>query len=319
MRAAIFPGQGSQSVGMGKFLFDEFKIAKEIFEEASDALSQDLRKLCFDGPESDLMLTENTQPAILLSSYVTYRVLGELVDLKITSSAGHSIGEYAAFVSSGAMSFAEGMKAVKTRGQEMQKAVPAGKGGMAALMGATEVQAEEVCSLVLEKNPKGGVISPANFNAPGQIVLSGSAEQIDYVSKNITASMLSDPPKRLKFIPLKVSAPFHCELMQPAEVAMRSVIEGMELNDPSYGVVQNFDGSEHKDLGKLRENLIRQISGPVLWVKCVETLKASGHGQFIEFGNGKVLAGLLKKIDPSLEVININSLDDLKAAETKLS
>ena len=318
MRAAIFPGQGSQTVGMGKFLFDEFKLAQEIFEEASDSLSQDMKKLCFDGPESDLMLTENTQPAILLSSYVTYRVLADIADLKISGSAGHSIGEYAAFVCSGAMAFSDGIKAVKTRGQEMQKAVPAGKGGMAALMGATEAQAKEVCAIALEKNPGGGTISPANFNAPGQIVLSGSAEQVEFASKNISADQLSEPPKRLKFIPLKVSAPFHCDLMQPAEAAMRTVIEGLELNAPGYDIVQNFDGEAHSDTETLRENLIRQISGPVLWVKCVETLKASGHTKFIEFGNGKVLAGLLKKIDPSLEVLNINSIDDLKAVEASL-
>ena len=318
MLAALFPGQGSQSVGMSKFLYDEFSLAKQTIEEASDALSTDMAALLFEGPEERLMLTENTQPAILTSSYVTYKVLDSLIPVEITAAAGHSIGEYGAFVVSGALSFADALRSVKTRGQQMQKAVPAGEGAMVALMGASSEQALEVCAWAKSENPVGGEISAANFNAPGQIVLSGHAKQIEFVSKNAKPDILKEPPKKLRFIPLKVSAPFHCSLMQPAEDHMRGVIESLEMKTPSFPIVQNLDGKPHTDIGELKENLIKQISGSVLWVDCVQSLKEARCRKFIELGNGKVLAGLMKKIDPELKVLNINNLDDLKAVENDL-
>jgi [acyl-carrier-protein] S-malonyltransferase len=319
MLAALFPGQGSQSVGMSQFLYDEFQVAREIFEEASDALQTDMKELLFQGPEEQLMLTENTQPAILISSYATYKVLTSLVDLSVSASAGHSIGEYGAFVTSGSLSFADALRAVRTRGQQMQKAVPTGLGGMVAMMGATPEHAKQICAWAASENPQGGVIEAANFNAPGQIVLSGNSQQIEFVSRNAKLEILSEPPKKLRFIPLKVSAPFHCSLMSPAEDHMRDVIEGLEMKTPSSPIVQNVDGKVHSQIVELKENLIRQISSSVLWVDCVESLRSLGCTKYIEFGNGKVLSGLLKKIDPELQVFNINSLQDLKDVELMLS
>ncbi|MEO0334772.1 MAG: ACP S-malonyltransferase [Pseudomonadota bacterium] len=319
MLGALFPGQGSQSVGMSQFLYDEFSIAREVFEEASDALSTDMKAMLFEGPDDVLMLTENTQPAILLSSYVTFKTLNSLVDLNFTSAAGHSIGEYGAFVTSGTLRFSDALRAVRTRGQQMQKAVPAGQGGMVAMMGASPSQANEICQWAKSENSEGGEIAAANFNAPGQIVLSGHAKQIEFVSKNAKAEVLKDPPKKLRFIPLKVSAPFHCSLMSPAEDHMRQLIEGLEMKAPSFPIVQNFDGKAHSEIADLKENLIRQISGSVLWVDCIETLKTQGCSRFVELGNGKVLSGLMKKIDPELTVLNINSLEDIKELEKQLN
>ncbi len=323
MWAALFPGQGSQSVGMGRFLFDEFATAKQTFEEASDALKLNFKKLCFDGPESDLQLTENTQPALLLVSTVTFRVIKQILDVPIAAAAGHSVGEYAAVVAAGSLSFTDALRAVRSRGQAMQKAVPVGEGGMAAVMGLTEDQVLRICAWT-EKQSGFTPIEAANFNAPGQVVLSGSQKAIDWLRANGKGEALADAFKdqetpRLKLIPLSVSAPFHCSLMKPAEDEMRSVLQATSFADPHFPIVQNVTGLETREAGVIRENLIRQVSGAVRWTQCVARLKEMGVTKSIEFGAGKVLSGLAKKIDSNSPApFNINALEDIKTLERAL-
>ncbi|NCN40987.1 ACP S-malonyltransferase [bacterium] len=311
--AALFPGQGSQHTGMGRFLYEEFPIAKALFEEASDAISLNLKKLCFDGPESDLAMTENTQPALLLVSTVSFQVLKSEFGFSPTASAGHSIGEYAAVVASGALSFSNGMKAVRVRGQAMQEAVPVGVGGMAAVMGLTPEQVEKVCNWVQEKAGE-SPLEPANFNAPGQIVISGRMDLIQWLTENFKPQVLGEESMRVKFIPLKVSAPFHCSMMKPAQEKMREVLQEMKFEKANFPIVQNVHGKAETEGGTLRENLISQVSQSVKWISCVESLKEMGCTQMVECGAGKVLSGLNKKIDgEGLVTFNMNSLEELKA------
>lgn len=313
---AVYPGQGSQHVGMGRFLFDEFSLVRELFEEASDTIKVDFKKLCFEGPESELALTENTQPCLLLASTATYKTLESLSPFNPSGAAGHSIGEYAAMVCSGAMRFSDALQAVRKRGEFMQSAVPVGQGGMVAVMGLTPEQVNEVCEWATKESGLDGVIEPANFNAPGQIVLSGSQNMIQWVSDNFKAEILKQPPRRVKFIPLKVSAPFHCSLMKPAEDNMRPVLESMQFQTPSHPIFQNVSAQSESDPATLKENLIRQISSSVRWVECTESMKASGLTHVVECGSGKVLNGLIKKIaGDDLKVLNVNDLEELKATE----
>jgi [acyl-carrier-protein] S-malonyltransferase len=319
MWAALFPGQGSQSVGMGRFLFDNFQVARELFEEASDSLKLDFKKLCFEGPESDLQLTENTQPALLLVSTATFRVVQSTTGVTIGAAAGHSIGEYAAVVTAGAMSFTDALKAVRVRGQAMQRAVPIGQGGMVAVMGLSEEQVTHLCKWAEETSGM-KPIEPANFNAPGQIVISGSQKLIDWMKANAKADIFAPETPRLKLIPLAVSAPFHCSLMKPAEEEMRLVLSHTTFNDAAWPIVQNITAQETTSGAVLRENLIAQVSGAVRWTQCMARLKSLGVTRSIEFGAGKVLSGLAKKIDSSAETpFNINTLDDIKALEQALS
>ncbi|WP_413293975.1 ACP S-malonyltransferase [Bdellovibrio sp. HCB185ZH] len=316
MFTLVFPGQGSQQPGMGRFLFDNFKIAQETFEEGSEALKQDMKKLCFEGTEADLALTENTQPALLLVSTATQRVLRSEFGLKVQSAAGHSIGEYAALVAADVIRFEQGMQAVRTRGQAMQSAVPVGQGGMVAVLGLEPEQVETLCQWTV-KNSGFGPLSPANFNSPGQIVISGSMKAINWLKDNFKPEAIwAEAPKRAKLIPLVVSAPFHCEMMKPAEDTMRLVLTAMEFKTAAFPVVQNFHAKFETDGAVLRENLIRQVSAPVRWMQSMDTLKASGHSQVIECGAGKVIQGLLKKIDGEFfKVMTTTSMEDLKTIE----
>lgn len=314
--SALFPGQGSQHPGMGKFLWDEFKVAKEIFEEGSDALSVDLKKLCFDGSESDLALTENTQPVLVLVSTVTYRVLEIEFGFSPQIAAGHSVGEYSALVAGKAMPFASAIKAVRTRGKAMQDAVPVGQGGMTAVMGVSAEMISKVCEWA-EKKSGQAPVSPANMNAPGQIVISGNKKALDFLAANFKAEEIP-LQGRVKFIPLKVSAPFHCPMMKPAEDVMARVLKDIQFTDARFPIVQNVHGQKVSIAAELRENLVKQVCAPVLWIDCMETIVKEGFTQALEVGCGKVISGLGKKISPNLSVININSMDDLKAAGAAL-
>ena len=311
----VFPGQGSQRIGMGKFLFDNFPTARQTFEEASDTLKIDFKKLCFEGPESDLTLTANLQPALLLVSTATTRVVQEIRPVKFKALSGHSIGEYAAVVTAGALKFTDALKAVRARGEAMQAAVPVGQGAMLAVMGLDAPVVKDLCIFV-ETQSGLRPVEIANDNAPGQIVISGSAKAIDWIKTNFKAEAFNPEIKRIKFIPLNVSAPFHCSLMKPAEDRMRSVLTEMSFTNVETPVVQNFTATAENTGNVIRENLIRQVSGSVRWVDCVKTLKSLGVTHLLELGAGKVLSGLIKKIDgEAFSVFNINSLDDLGAVE----
>lgn len=310
MAIAVYPGQGAQSVGMGKDLFENFQLVRHLFEEASDAVHVHFQKLLFEGPESELQLTANTQPALLLTSVAAYRVANEECGFHAVASAGHSVGEYAAMVNSGVLTLSQAIQAVRRRGEAMQEAVPIGRGGMVAAMGLTPPQAQTLCEWA-QKQSGFTPIETANFNAPGQIVLSGSQDGLSWLTANFKAEDAGLAGVRVRLIPLKVSAPFHCSMMAPAEAIMRKVLEQMAFQNAQSPIVQNFTAQAETDSAKLRENLIRQISGPVRWIECVQKLKEFGHS-IVEFGNGRVLSGLIQKIAPELKVKNVGATADIK-------
>lgn len=319
MWGSVFPGQGSQHPGMGQFLFENFKIAKSRFEEASDCLKLNFKKLCFEGSEEDLQLTENTQPCLLLVSTVAHDVLSSNTDFRPRMSAGHSIGEYAALVTQGALDFTDALRAVRQRGKEMQSAVPKGQGGMCAVMGMNENQVREMC-LWVERESDLKPLEPANFNSPGQIVISGRLTAIEWLQANFKKEALSEPPQRAKFILLKVSAPFHCSMMKPAEDTMRVYLNNIDIKDANHPIVQNFTALPTRSGPELRENLIRQISAPVLWTQCVERLIDNEVTRLVELGSGKVLAGLIKKIDSEkIQTFNMTNLEELKNLEKEIN
>lgn len=313
MWAALFPGQGSQHSGMGQYLYDNFKIAQELFEEASDTLNLDFKKLCFSDSSDELAHTENTQPALLLVSTAAYHCFKSECDFTPVAGAGHSVGEYAAVVASEAISFVDALKAVRARGQAMQQAVPLGQGGMAAVMGLTPDQVQQLCTWAEQKTGT-SPMEAANFNAPGQIVISGRQEIITWLKDNLDKDIFSPPPKRVRLIPLNVSAPFHCSMMKPATATMEQLLNDTPFRDAQFPIVQNVDAKAHKLASEIRKLLVAQVESSVQWVQCVETLADMGVKRCIEFGSGQVLSGLVKKIDSeNLATFNMNSLDEFKA------
>lgn len=310
----LFPGQGSQHPGMGKFLYEEFASAKQVFEEASDAISVDMKKLCFEGDEKTLALTENTQPALLTVSVATERVLSEIREMKVMASAGHSVGEYAALVTSGVITLADGARLVKKRGQYMQDSVPVGEGGMLAVIGLTP---DEVLILCKWAEAETGLkpLEPANYNSPDQIVISGNAHIIEWLKNNFSLDKLGWT-KKVRLIPLKVSAPFHCSMMAVAEEKMGHELGQVNFKDATRPIIQNVTSRSHSGAEELRKNIKLQISGAVRWMQSVELLLHMGTNHFIECGCGKVLTGLLKKIDTTqTPAFNINSIEELKTIE----
>lgn len=316
MYGLMFPGQGSQFVGMGKTFYDNFKTVQEVFEEASDTLNQDMKKLLFEGPEEELTQTENTQPAILLFSTAMHRLLKDRIQDKVQVGLGHSLGEYSACVASQCLSFSEALRAVKIRGQAMQEAVPSGEGAMVAVLGASEEQVLEICNWVQEKS--GEVLEPANFNAPGQVVVSGSSQAAQYLKDHFKGSELGATIKA-KLIPLKVSAPFHCSLMKPAQDKMTPILEGLNFSTPQFPIIQNVTATPSNSPEEIQKNLILQISAPVRWAQSVIHARENGITTLIEVGAGKVLSGLVKKIDSSLlKPLNIETIEDFKNFENSL-
>jgi len=301
---------------MGKYLYENFTPVRERFEEASDTLSLDFKKLCFEGPESELTLTENTQPALLLISTVSFEVVQNEFGAHPQLSAGHSVGEYAAMVCAEVMRFSDAIRAVRLRGQAMQRAVPVGQGGMCAVMGLSDSQVEKLCGWV-QAESKFAPLEPANFNSPGQVVISGSAQAIDWMRANYRAEIFAPETPRAKFIPLNVSAPFHCRLMKPAEEEMSRALQQIEFRSAKWPIVQNFSATESVEPERLRRELVQQVSGAVRWTQSVLRLKTLGIRRAVEFGPGRVLSGLVKKIDGSgeLTVANLNSLEDLRSLE----
>jgi len=315
MFAFLFPGQGSQSPGMGAYLYENFKTAKETFEEASDAINLDLKKLCFTGSVEELALTENTQPALLTVSTATARVLTHELGVKSNVTAGHSIGEYASLVLGGSLKFSDAVKAVRLRGQAMQSAVPVGQGGMTATLGLTEEQVLFLCDWAV-KTSGHSPLCPANYNSDGQIVISGSMKALEWLKTNFKSEVLPGEAKRAKLIPLQVSAPFHCEMMRPAQHKMEEFFKSISFSDSKIQVIQNVNAKAETKAEVLKHNITEQVSAPVKWTQSMHTLKGLGQPNCIEAGNGSVVKGLLKKIDGEyFKVYSTSSLEDLKIIE----
>ncbi|MDP2319933.1 MAG: ACP S-malonyltransferase [Acidobacteriota bacterium] len=304
MIACLFPGQGSQAVGMGKALADRFPICANTFAEADAALGESLSGLIFNGPADQLQLTANTQPAILTMSVAVWRLLAER-GLTPAFVAGHSLGEYSAHVAAGTLAFADAVRLVRNRGTYMQQAVPVGQGAMAAILGLDEAGVNQAC---LEA-AQGEVVSAANLNSPGQIVIAGSAAAV---------ARAGEYAKQLgakRAIPLPVSAPFHCALMKPAEERLAPELRAAASHDPRIPVVANVDAEPKRTAADAIEALIRQVSSPVRWENVVQRLASEGVTRYVEVGPGKVLSGLVKKIVPGATILNVEGPEDLAAIE----
>ncbi|MEY4965775.1 MAG: [acyl-carrier-protein] S-malonyltransferase [Pseudomonadota bacterium] len=306
-RAFLFPGQGSQIIGMGKALADAFTSAREVFQEVDDALSQKLSKVMWEGPESDLLLTENAQPAIMAASIAVVRVLEKEMGLDIAKHArlvaGHSLGEYSALCAAGAFTLADTARLLKTRGQAMQSAVPLGEGGMTALIGAEIEAAEEVAK---EAAAGGGTCVVANDNAPGQVVISGTLDALARAGEIAKAKGIK------RALPLPVSAPFHCPLMQPAADRMAQALAAVTIRPLAVPVLANVTASQANDPESVRRLLVEQVTGRVRWRESIASLKVLGVDTTVEFGN-KVLTGMVKRIDKDLATIALETPADLEA------
>jgi [acyl-carrier-protein] S-malonyltransferase len=306
-RIFLFPGQGSQKVGMGKELADAFAAARETFQEVDDALSQKLSRLMWEGPEADLTLTENAQPAIMAASIAVVRVLQKEMGLDVGKHArlvaGHSLGEYSALCAAGAFTLADTARLLKTRGQAMQSAVPVGEGGMTALIGADIEQAEEVAK---EASANGGVCVVANDNAPGQVVISGTLDALARAGEIAKAKGIK------RAMPLSVSAPFHCPLMQPAADKMAEALAGVTIRPLSAPVLANVTAKEANNPDHVRQLLVEQVTSRVRWRESILALRGLTVDTTVEFGGGKVLTGMVKRIDKELANITLDTPADLE-------
>lgn len=292
--AFLFPGQGSQAVGMGKELADLHPVARQTFEEADEALGYKLSQLCFEGPEEKLRLTEITQPAILTASVAAWRVLDDK-GLKPAFVAGHSLGEYSAHVAAGTLSFADAVRTVRNRGKYMQDAVPVGVGAMAAILGMDPDRVSAVCA----DASNGEVCEPANINSSEQIVISGNTAAVERAAKLAT----DRGAKRAVMLP--VSAPFHCSLMKPAQDLLAKDLQALTFQKPGVPVASNVDAALLQDADRSRDALVRQVTGSVKWSQSIHLLIAQGVERFIEVGPGKVLSGLMRQIDRSKSASNV--------------
>jgi [acyl-carrier-protein] S-malonyltransferase len=300
--AYIFPGQGSQIVGMGKDLFDNYPIVREVFEEADDALGFSLSKMCFEGTTEDLALTENTQPAILTCSIAAFMAMRSEGFSMPKYVAGHSLGEYSALVVANAMSFRDAVQTVRKRGKYMQEAVPVGVGAMAAILGLDLETIEKGC----EEASQGQICSPANINSPSQIVIAGNAEAIDRACE-----ILKEKGAK-RAIKLNVSAPFHCALMMPAQEKLHEDLKKLKYNDLQFPLIENVSAEINSNGSRICDALTKQVSSPVRWLQSVENLVKLGVDTFVEVGAGKVLSGLVKQINRDVRILNVENSESLK-------
>jgi [acyl-carrier-protein] S-malonyltransferase len=305
--AMVFPGQGSQNPGMGKELAENFAVARQVFEEADDALGFAISRLCFEGPAEDLQLTENTQPAILTVSVAAFRAMKEAAIAAPAFVAGHSLGEYSALVAAGALSLPEAVRTVRARGRYMQEAVPVGTGAMAAVIGGELGDIERICEEVRGEQ----VCSIANFNSPGQAVIAGNTEAVDRAIE-----LLNGVAKRV--IKLKVSAPFHCALMKPAQDRLAADLERLTFNEPQAPVVTNVAARPTTAPRELRNALVRQVSAPVRWLESMQLLIEQGVDTFVEVGPGKVLSGLTRQTSREVKTLNVEDAASLEATRAAL-
>lgn len=303
--AWLFPGQGAQKVGMGRALFDSCAAAREVYERADEALGFSISQMCFDGPEEVLTLTRNAQPAILATSVAALAALREKMPELPSPAfvAGHSLGEYSALVAAQSLSIEDAVRLVHLRGAAMQEAVPAGEGGMAAILGG---DADAVSALCRDAS-EGAPLSPANFNAPGQIVIAGTAAAI------ARAQALAKD-RSLKTMLLKVSAPFHCSLMAPAAEKVRAALAEIAIHPPKIPVVANATAEPNQDANAVRELLVRQVDSAVLWDRSITFMATHGVTQALELGPGKVLAGLVKRIEKDLKVMSLGTPEEIDRA-----
>jgi [acyl-carrier-protein] S-malonyltransferase len=299
--AFVFPGQGSQQVGMGRAAFDS-ELGRQVFNEADAMLGDAISRLCFEGPDAELQLTANAQPAILTTSIALWRELGESCDV----AAGHSLGEYSANVAAGTLRFADAVALVRKRGRYMQEAVPVGIGAMAAVLGAEAALVEKICA------ETDGVVAPANYNCPGQLVIAGEASAVAQASAALQAA-------GGKVRALSVSAPFHCQLMQPAEDRLEPDLRLVAWSAPSVPIYVNVDAAPVDSADAARSALVRQVSRPVRWQQTIERMLADGVSLFVEIGPGKVLSTLLKRIAKDVARVNVEAPADMDAARSAIA
>lgn len=301
--AFVFPGQGAQYAGMGKDLYVNFKESREIFQKANEALNFDITRLCFEGPDNELSMTEITQPALLTVCMAIYEALRKNSEAAPAVMGGLSLGEYTALTAAGAMDFETSVKLVRSRGNYMQNAVPSGEGGMLALIGCTEEDAVRFCGAVTDRY---GLVEPANFNCPGQTVVGGSSRAIE------NALELTREFNIKKAVRLQVSAPFHTSMLKPAGIRLREELNKIRFKEPSCDVISNVDAEYYRDADLMADKLEKQVYNPVRWEDCVRKMIADGVDTFVEIGPGKTLSAFIRKIDKNAEAINIDSVSSLR-------